>query len=791
MENETLLTQPSPPTTHRSRSRFRSDRHGQFLAFAVFLVLWFFVVSPSLSPKPSTPPVEASPDDEWTVAAIKARDIVSNLSRQDKKTLVMGVGRANCIGNIAKVDAIPGFNGLCLQDGSMGVTFTENVTAFPSGLNAAATFDRSLILEYATALGAEFRHLGANVALGPMMNLARAPTGGRNWEGPGGDPYLASVSASLIVRGIQANGVIATAKHFIANEQEHFRHSSSSNVDKRTLMELYLPPFEACIREGVGAVMCGYNKLNQVYTCQNSELIDGLLKRDLGFRGFVVTDWGAAYSLHVSDMIMSGGQPILSTQTSNTTEYSTTESTTHKHQQKQLDELPESRLNEMAARILTSYYKLGQDVGFPNSSQISSWTPRQKNVYNYDYRFKHHAELARRVATASTILVKNNDAADGGLPIIIPGEDGGEGGIRIPEQKQKKWFKIAVLGEDARLPTILNEYAYQAVSDGTLGQGWGSGTEDYPYLVSPLDGITRRVSEFRNVEVVSSLENDELDDVRETAENADVAIVFANANSGEELTVEGNQGDRNDLKLWHDGDDLIEAVASVNKRTIVVLHTVGAVEMRWVTHPNITAIIYALLPGQESGTAIAQVLFGDVNPSGRLPFTVLKNRQDYAADVVYTSSDETPQIHYTEGLYIDYMHADKNKIEPLYPFGHGLSYTKFRYSRLKIYKTNANDSWGDLTVELFVENIGSTNGHEVVQLYVSYPKEAEEPPKLLKGFEKVWIEVGGATIVKIVVKKRDVRVWHDAWVNVPGIYGFLVGASSRDIRLEGTRKWGL
>ncbi|KAI9347214.1 glycoside hydrolase superfamily [Obelidium mucronatum] len=702
----------------------------------------------------------------------------------------MGVGRANCIGNIAKVDSIPGFNGLCLQDGSMGVTFTENVTAFPSGLNAAATFDRALILEYATALGAEFRYLGANVALGPMMNLVRAPTGGRNWEGPGGDPYLASVSASLIVRGIQSNGVIAAAKHFIANEQEHFRHTSSSNVDKRTLMELYLPPFEACVREGVGAVMCGYNKLNQVYACQNSDLIDGILKKELGFRGFVVTDWGAAYSLLVSDMIMSGGQPILShtqqEQNGNTTaEAMLTKAVT-------LDNLPESRLNEMVSRILTSYYKMGQDQNYPDhNDKISSWTtPRAKNVYNYEYRFKHHAELARRVATASTILVKNEK--EGGLPIVIPDVENGEDGkIKIPEEAPTRVFKIAVLGEDARLPTILNEYAYQAVTDGTLGQGWGSGTEDYPYLISPLEGITNRVSELKHVEVASSVDNDELENVRETAETADIAIVFANANSGEELTVEGNQGDRNDLKLWHDGDALIEAVASVNKRTIVVLHTVGAVEMKWINHPNITAVIYALLPGQESGAAIAQVLFGDVNPSGRLPFTIHKERKDYAADVLYDSTDETPQINYTEGLYIDYMHSDKFNITPLFPFGHGLSYTQFRYSQMKIYQADVKDPWGDVTVQISVENIGSVHGHEVVQLYVGNPKEAKSPVKQLKGFEKVWIEAGGVAIVRIVVKKRDVRVWHEGWTNVGGEYVFYAGASSGDIRLQTVHEWGI
>ncbi|ORY38568.1 hypothetical protein BCR33DRAFT_758763 [Rhizoclosmatium globosum] len=702
------------------------------------------------------------PEDEWVVATNRAREIVTTLSIADKKKLVMGIGRGNCVGNIQHVDTIPGFTGLCLQDGPTGVTFTENVTSFPSGLNAAATFDKTLILEYATAIGAEFRSLGVNVALGPMMNLIRAPAAGRNWEGPGGDPYLASIVASLLVRGIQSNGVIATAKHFIANEQEHFRYSSSSNVDKRTLMEVYAAPFEACVREGVGAVMCSYNRVNQVYACANSELVDGLLKTELGFQGFVVTDWGAKYSPMVADMIMPGGQPVLTGANTIATESET------------LDTLPESRLDDMTTRILASYFKLGQDKGYPSNTNISSWTPRTKNSYNPNYKLKHHADLAKRVAVASTILLKNNDPTEGGLPLTIGHNS----------------FRIAVLGEDARLPSILNEITYQAKNDGTLAQGWGSGTVDFPYLISPVDGITFRAARHQNVHVSSSTDNDDLDHIRQTATDADVAIVFANANSGEELVVEGNQGDRNDLKLWHNGDAVIEAVASVNKRTVVVLHTVGAVDMPWINHPNITAVIFALLPGQESGNAIAQVLFGDVNPSGKLPFTIMKDRSEYAADVIYTSPDNIPQVTYTEGLYIDYRYADKFNLTPIFPFGHGLSYTTFRYLNLQIFRVHSNNPWSDLVIEVTVENTGFVHGFEVVQLYISYPKEADEPPKLFKGFEKVWVEVGGVSRVRITVSKSDVRVWHGSWVNIPGVYGFKVGASSRDIRLEESKRWG-
>ncbi|KAJ3066085.1 hypothetical protein HDU99_003961 [Rhizoclosmatium hyalinum] len=378
----------------------------------------------------------------------------------------------------------------------------------------------------------------------------------------------------------------------------------------------------------------------------------------------------------VADMIMPGGQPILTGTNTIATESET------------LDTLPESRLDDMTTRILASYFKLGQDKGYPSNTNISSWTPRTKNSYNTNYKLKHHADLAKRVAVASTILLKNNDPTEGGLPLTIGHNS----------------FRIAVLGEDARLPSILNEITYQAKNDGTLAQGWGSGTVDFPYLISPVDGITFRAARHQNVHVASSTDNDDLDHIRQTATDTDVAIVFANANSVHTQ---------------------IEAVASVNKQTVVVLHTVGAVDMPWINHPNITAVIFALLPGQESGNAIAEVLFGDVNPSGKLPFTIMKDRSEYAADVIYTSPDNIPQVTYNEGLYIDYRYADKFNLTPIFPFGHGLSYTTFRYLNLQIFRVHSNNPWSDLVIEVTVENTGFVHGFEVVQLYISYPRDAD------------------------------------------------------------------
>ncbi|KAI8619306.1 glycoside hydrolase family 3 protein [Chytriomyces sp. MP71] len=698
----------------------------------------------------------------WHASTQRARAAVATLSRAEKLNTIMGTGYAGgpCLGNVPALPQV-GFHGLCLQDSPLGVRYVSNVTAFPAHINVAATFDAGLMERYGRAVGEEFRFHGVNVYLGPMMNLLRAPAAGRNWEGPGGDPYLAAVSASRIVRGVQAEGVIATAKHLIANEQEQFRITVSSNLDKRTLMEVYLPPFEACIAEGVGAIMCSYNRMNQVYTCADSELVNEIIRGpDIDFRGFVMTDWFAQYSFAASDLVMPGiyrtplpwwtlGGFLTRIPFFGSTWLGQT-----------FEEISGDRLDDMVTHILAAYYQLGQDKAYPNIT-FHSFSNRAKGQENRDYPFKKHAAIAREIAAASTVIVRNDHG-------VLPLQD--TAGVRV-----------AIVGEDARAPKVLNEFDVRDGNDGTLAMGWGSGTADFPYLVSPFEGLSMR---GQSILFSSSFDNFDLDAVRATAVDADIALVFANADSGEIMsTVEGNPGDRLDLKLWHNGDAVIEAVASVNKNTVVVIHSVGPVDMPWFDHPNITGIVFALLPGQESGNALADVLFGDVNPSGRLPFTVLKSRDEYAADVLYDCKTDTPQVNYTEGLFIDYRHADKNGLTPLIPFGHGLSYTSYAYSNLDA--SASLSPWDTISVTVKVQNVGDSSGYEVIQLYVSYPEVANEPPNLLKGFERVWLNPGHSTNVTFNLSKKDLRVWgENGWENISGRYVFRVGASSRDLRLH-------
>ncbi|KAJ3102262.1 hypothetical protein HDU96_009707 [Phlyctochytrium bullatum] len=759
--------------------------------FAVGTLLMFIITksgSKHLDKYPWRMAKAMTEDHPWWNATQKAKKAVAKLTLEEKVAIVTGTGwqKGPCVGNIAPVPSI-GFPGLCLQDGPAGLRYTDNATAFPASINVAATFDKELMLEHGRALGREFRSKGVHVALGPMMNLYRAPAAGRNWEGQGADPYLSAVSSSLQVRGIQSQGVIATAKHFIANEQEHFRMLSSSNVDERTLMEVYMLPFEACVKEGVGAVMCSYNRVNQVYACENSALVNYVLKGpDVDFRGFVMTDWWAAHSeiptAMVTDMMMPGTRTFLSSD-------SYFGAALLRNVQRNL--VPELRVDDMVTRILAAHYRLGQDSAEFPPVTIDSWKlagPREVVDDDaareaLDPMRKKHAEHARKVAAASAVLLVNRDD-------VLPLERG-------------RLKRIAVIGEDAGPPSKLNLFPDRAGNDGTLAMGWGSGTTEFPYIVTKA-----------GMEVTSSLSNRERSKAAKLAAEADVALVFVNADSGEGyLTVEFNAGDRNDLKLWHYGDALIEAVAAAGKPVVVVIHAVGPVEMPWVNHPNVKAVIFAMLPGQESGYAISDILFGDVNPSGRLPFTIHERRDLYPADVRYTTWWPIPQIDYAEGLFLDYMHADHTGVAPLFPFGHGLSYCRggFAYANIALNVTrvavadvpqarksrgkessNAEAHSGaglgvEVTVSVSNEDL-ERGGHEVVQLYLLFPPEAKKPPMLLKGFERVWLEPGASRVVKFVLGYHELKSWGiveaRGWAVVPGRYGVSVGASSRDIRLE-------
>ncbi|KAL0932407.1 beta-glucosidase 1 precursor [Colletotrichum truncatum] len=664
-----------------------------------------------------SPPVYPSPwmdpnADGWADAYAKAKDFVSQLTLLEKVNLTTGVGWQSdlCVGNVGAIPRL-GLRGLCMQDGPVGIRFSDYNSVFPSGQTVAATWDRSLVYRRAEAIGAEQRAKGVDVVLAPVAGpIGRAPAGGRNWEGFSVDPYLTGIFMAESVKGIQDAGAIACAKHFVGNEQEHFRQapeaigygyniteSLSSNIDDKTMHELYMWPFADAVRAGVGSIMCSYTQVNNSYGCQNSKLLNGLLKDELGFQGFIMSDWQAQHiqqllTLYRLDMSMPGDTVFNSGQTFWGTNLTIAVLN---------GTVPEYRIDDMALRIMAAFFKVGNTVeGLPDIN-FSSWTldtvgPLQyyakENVQTINQHVdvrkgKEHSNLIREIGAKATVLLKN----EGALPL-------------------KKPKFLAVIGEDAGPnPRGPNGCSDRGCNDGTLAAAWGSGSSNYPYLITPDQALQKRALEdgTRYESILSNYES-----VATTAlvSQADATtIVFVNANSGEGyINVGGNEGDRQNLTLWNSGDELIKNVSSVSNNTIVVIHSVGPVLVTdWYNNPNITAILWAGLPGQESGNSITDVLYGDVNPGGKSPFTWGPTRESYGADVLYkpNNGEGAPQDDFTEGVFIDYRYFDRataggsqngtyqnsSSAAPIYPFGFGLSYTKFEYSNLVVTDRNAGE----------------------------------------------------------------------------------------------------
>ncbi|KAG2220192.1 hypothetical protein INT45_005365 [Circinella minor] len=690
----------------------------------------------------------------WDEAHEKANALVSQMSIEQKVGLATGQGweKTLCVGQTFE-SKNPDFPSLCLQDGPLGIRWADNVTAGVSGITAAASWDKDLLYKRGEYMGVEYRAKGVNMALGPCVDIMRSPRGGRGWEGFGEDPYLQGVAGALTVEAIQNQNVIAVPKHYILNNQETNRKNSSSNADHRTLNEVYVWPYARMIEAGLGGVMCSYNQLDGTWACEDEYVLNTVLKEQLNFRGLVMTDWGAQMSNEPSanaglDMTMPGDIVMgdgYSWWGANLTEAVKD------------GKVSEERVDDMAQRIAAAYYKMGQDKDFPPVA-IKSWD-RENAPEVIVPTLDEHAKITRDIGAAAVIVLEN----DGILPLT------------------KDAKKIALIGSDAGpIPQGLNGCPDQSCAEGHLAMGWGSGTTDFPYLITPVDGITDRAGD--DVEVTTTFNDWDLDTAKQVATEADVAIVFAMADSGEEyIEIDGNVGDRKNMSLWHNGDNLIQAVADANENVIVVINAVGAVLMPWIDHENIKAVVWPGLAGQESGNALADVLFGDVNPSGRLPFTIAKNEEDYGATI-----DTEFNVDYTEKLEVGYKHFDAHDIEPLFAFGHGLSYSTFEYSKLKV---KAKSKKGIASARIEITNTGEIDGAEVAQAYLEFPKDVGAPPKQLRGFEKVFLKAGKKTKVKFEFTTIDLSYYDEdseSWVLANGEFKVHVGASSRDIRQSAT-----
>ncbi|KAL5353173.1 hypothetical protein ACLOAV_001206 [Pseudogymnoascus australis] len=659
-----------------------------------------------------SPPWYPSPlggeiDTPWKESYAKAAKLVEKMTLPEKVNVSTGVGwqMGLAVGNTAPATHV-GFPSLALQDGPLGIRFADNATAFPAGLTVGATWNRTLMYARGKAHGQEARLKGINVLLGPCVGpLGRMPAGGRNWEGFGADPYLQGVAAAETVKGIQGEGVMATIKHYIGNEQEHFRQARewgipnalSSNIGDRTLHELYLWPFADAVKAGVASVMCSYQMTNNSYSCANSKLLNGILKDELGFQGFVQSDWlaqraGVASTLAGLDMSMPGdglvwanGQSLWGPEL--------TKSVLN-------GSVPVSRLNDMVTRIVAAWYQLGQDDESKfdrKGPNFSSWTNDAKGRLHHgspddnDLQIVNqfvdvqgeeensHAKIAKELAIQGTVLLKNS----GILPLSRVGWP--------KDATQDRKFRVGIFGEDSGPGNGPNACEDRACNQGTLGSGWGSGSVEFPYLITPVSAIKAAVNKAK-VDVTDSLTNKAPPGSSSMMKDQDVCIVFVNADSGEGYkSSDGIAGDRNDLKLHKDGDKLVQQVTDGcgggKGDTIVVVHAVGPVLMEsWIDLPGVKAVVMAHLPGQESGNALVDILFGDANPSGKLPYTIGKSLDDYGsgAKVLYLPNAPVPQQNFSEGIYIDYRHFDKYDITPRFEFGFGLSYTKFEYSDIQV-----------------------------------------------------------------------------------------------------------
>ncbi|KAK8208484.1 putative beta-glucosidase D [Phyllosticta capitalensis] len=691
---------------------------------------------------------------EFAEAYAKAKAFVAGLTNAEKVSIITG----------SDVDSSNGssWTALANKDGFAGINYQYYVSGFPMGNALAMTWDKDYFDAEAYASGREFYLMGYNLINGPEAGpLGRTPWGGRQAEAFSPDPYLCGVALAKTISGMNRAGVIAGGRHYLLNEQETNRTTGtsdttsavySSNADEKTIHELYLWPFQDAVQAGMAAVMCAMSHVNNTGSCENSHIVSELLKEELGFPGMVFPDvnsqstsYGSANagldygssSLWTADILNAGISNGSFTQ---------------------------ARLDDMAIRNVIGYYFVGLDDGKQ---------PDEAGSTDYRDVRSNHSALIREVSAASLVLLKNDVTNGGGLPLNRPrtiSVFGAHAGPAMAGPNQA----FSVQGSSG--PT------YQ----GHLASGSGSGQLSFSYLMTPFQSLTTRAA--ADGSMIRWILNDTYTD---SSSSSGVCLVFLNSFAGE-------GADREELYNT-DQDTLVKSVASECNNTVVVINTVGPrLVDAWVELENVTAVLYGGMLGQESGNAIADVLYGDVNPSGKLINTIAKNESDYPVKICYTA-----QCDFDEGVYIDYRHFDRYNVTPRYPFGHGLSYTTFEYGDVTAKKTNekalsATYPSGPMAVggktDLFetvititttLTNSGSRSGAEVAQLYVSYPDAAAQPIRQLRGFEKVPLEAGAKETVSFAVRRKDISYW-DAeakeWALATGTYTFAVGSSSRDLR---------
>lgn len=656
------------------------------------------------------------------------KELISQMTLEEKAGMCSGLDFWHLKGverlGIPSLMVSDGPHGLRKQDQEadhLGINESIKAVCFPPAVLSACSFDRELLEKLGEVVGDEAQATDLSVVLGPAVNIKRSPLCGRNFEYYSEDPYLAGEAAAAFINGVQSRHVGTSIKHFAANNQEFNRMSASSEVDERTMREIYLPAFETAVKKSQPyTVMCSYNRINGTYASENPWLLTKVLRDEWGFEGYVMSDWGA-----VNDRVegLKAGLELEMPASGGINDAEIVKAV----QEGTLDEAVLDRAVERILNIVFEYVDNRKE---------------QPLTLEKDHEFAQH------VAEESIVLLKNE--------AVLP----------LEEQEN-----VAFIGGFVKNPRY---------------QGGGSSHVNSFKVTSAWDAL----EEKKNVTYAEgfSSEKDEYDEklaaeAIETAKKADKAIIFA----GLPESFESEGYDRKHMHLPECQNKLIEEIVKVQPNTIVVLHNGAAVEMPWLK--SVKGLVEAYLGGQAVGQALVNILYGAVNPSGKLAETLPIKLEDNPS---YLNFGDGVKVEYHEGIFVGYRYYEKKKMDVAFPFGHGLSYTTFEYSNLRTDKDTMTEG-ETIQVSVDVTNTGDRAGKEIVQLYVSdLTNAARRPEKELKGFEKVALNPGETKTVTFTVDKRSLA-WYNTeiqdWYAASGTYEILIASSSRDIRLTKTIQW--
>lgn len=649
---------------------------------------------------------------------VRAHALVARMTLDEKITELHGIQTAE----IARfVPGIPrlGIPGLHITNGPAGLGHGGSSpqlrgTALPAPIALAASWDLDLARRYGVIAAQETRDTGSSLLEAPDVNVIRVPQSGRTFESFTEDPYLNARLAVATIEGIQSVGIMANVKHYIANNQEQNRRTVDEIIDERTLREIYMPAFKAAVREAkVASLMCAYPKVNGAFNCANGPLLNDVVKKEWGFSGFVISDYGAVHgtldsAVNGLDLEMPTGKYFSSDLKAAVLK----------------GEIPISVVDEMLVRRFAMMMRFG----------LFGASPKQRAIPVLE-----DGKAAREIAEQCMVLLKNQSHL---LPL-----------------DNRKLNSVALIGPDAMHAKT----------------GGGGSSHVIPlYDIAPVDGIAAHMLLSKRIDL---LDGSDVDAAVAAAKADDIAIVMVGDNESE--------GHDHSIELPAAENTLIQRVATANPKTIVVLKIGSALLMPWID--SVAAVLEAWYPGEEDGNAVADVLFGDVNPSGKLPLTFPKSVDDTLARNPECYPGNAKEVRYEEKLDVGYRGYQAHKVAPLFAFGFGLSYTTFSFSDLRVTRGVADGNSAEVHFRL--TNTGSRTGAEVGQVYIGFPKlpEGDEPPRQLVGFVKVILRPGQSREVTIPLNRRAFSYWSvkdHAWRVQPGSYSMMVGSSSEDLPLR-------